>query len=205
MKDDPKKDRPILPFTLKDGFELATTAPPNIPSLVDGFLIQVGTSNLSADPKCGKSTFARQLMVAVAEGRDFLGFPTMQGDALYLYLEGPLGVVQQHFKTPGLTKQRGKVYVFEERIEEKVFGLQRLAENAKSLPNLRLIVVDPVFKLFRLTDSFKPEEMMAAMELLENFAKKHNLHVMGLMHDKKKEERRSPPKFLRQCDVACGS
>src|SRR5712664_685927 len=111
MRNDLKKDRIILPFTLKDGFELASTAPPNIPSLADGLLIQVGTSLLSADPKCGKSTFARQLLVSVAEGRDFLGYPTLQGEALYLYLEGPEGVVSQHFKKLGLTNQHGKVKV----------------------------------------------------------------------------------------------
>jgi RecA-family ATPase len=68
--------RVVLPFKVKDGFELASTAPPTIPCLVDGLLIKVGTSILSADPKCGKSSLAREAMVAVVEGRNFLGFRT---------------------------------------------------------------------------------------------------------------------------------
>jgi AAA domain len=188
MRNDLKKDRPILPFTLKDGFELARTAPPNIPSLVDGLLIQVGTSLLSADPKCGKSSIARQLMVSVAEGRDFLGYPTMEGDALYLYLEGPEGVVQQHFQKLGLSDQRGKVKVIEERMpEDQVFGLQCLSLTIKSLPNLRLIVVDPLSKLLRLKDSGSTDEVTPAMAQLEQFAKEHNLHVMALMHERKRK------------------
>jgi hypothetical protein len=189
MKDeDRKKERVILPFELKDGFELARTAPPNIPSLVDGLLIQVGTSLLSADPKCGKSTLSRQLMVAVAEGREFLGFPTLCGDALYLYLEGPRGVVQQHFQKLGLSDQHGRVKVIEERMEDdKVFGLQRLSKTVKSLPNLKLVVVDPLAKLLRLKDSGNTDEVGPAMELVEKFAKEHNLHVMVLTHERKRK------------------
>src|SRR6267143_3349820 len=156
-KPEPKnetKSSAILPFKIKNGFELATTAPPNIPSLVDGLLIQVGTSLLSADPKCGKSSFARQLMVDIAEGRDFWGFPTLSGDSAYLYLEGPIGVVQQHFQKLGLTNRRGKIHVIDERMpDSRVFGLQRLAETVKDIPNLRLIVVDPLPKLLHLSNS----------------------------------------------------
>ena len=190
-KPEPKnetKSSAILPFKIKNGFELATTAPPNIPSLVDGLLIQVGTSLLSADPKCGKSSFARQLMVDIAEGRDFWGFPTLSGDSAYLYLEGPIGAVQQHFQKLGLTNQRGKIHVIDERMpDSRVFGLQRLAETVKDIPNLRLVVVDPLSKLLRLTNSDSSDDVTPAMELLEKFAKDHNLHVMALVHEKKRK------------------
>jgi len=182
------KKNVILPFKIKNGFELASTAPPNIPSLVDGLLIEVGTSLLSADPKCGKSTLVRQLMVDIAEGRDFWGFPTLSGDSAYLYLEGPIGVVQQHFQKLGLTNQRGKIHVIDERMpDSRVFGLQRLAETVKDIPNLRLVVVDPLSKLLRLTNSDSSDDVTPAMELLEKFAKDHNLHVMALVHEKKRK------------------
>jgi len=190
-KPEPKnetKSSAILPFKIKNGFELASTAPPNIPSLVDGLLIEVGTSLLSADPKCGKSTLVRQLMVDIAEGRDFWGFPTLSGDSAYLYLEGPIGAVQQHFQKLGLTNQRGKIHVIDERMpDSRVFGLQRLAETVKDIPNLRLVVVDPLSKLLRLTNSDSSDDVTPAMELLEKFAKDHNLHVMALVHEKKRK------------------
>ncbi len=182
------KSSAIRPFKIKNGFELASTAPPKIPSLVDGLLIQVGTSLVSADPKCGKSSFARQLMVDIAEDRDFWGFPTLSGDSVYLYLEGPIGVVQQHFQKLGLTNQRGKIHVIDERMpNNRVFGLQRLAETVKDMHNLKLVIVDPLPKLLRLSNSDSSDDVTPAMELLEKFAKEHGIHVMALVHEKKRK------------------
>jgi hypothetical protein len=127
-------------------------------------------------------------MVDIAEDRDFWGFPTLSGDSVYLYLEGPIGVVQQHFQKLGLTNQRGKIHVIDERMpNNRVFGLQRLAETVKDMPNLRLIVVDPLPKLLRLSNSDSSDDVTPAMELLEKFAKDHNLHVMALVHEKKRK------------------
>jgi hypothetical protein len=180
--------RKILPFSMKNGYQLATTAPPNIPSLVSGLLIQVGCSIVSGDPKLGKSSFARQLMVDIAEDRDFLDFPTIGGDCLYLYLEGPLGVVQQHFQKLGHTGERGQIHVIDENMAGGAdFSLRRLSDSIKSLPNLRLIVVDPLSKFLCLKDSTSTDEVVPAMALLEKFAKEHSLHVMALMHEKKRK------------------
>lgn len=189
MNNETKNDgRKILPFTMKNGFELATTAPPNIPALVRGLLIQVGTSILSADPKSGKSTLVRQLMVDVAEHREFVGMPTLGGDCLYLYLEGPIGVVQQHFQKLGHTGQRGQIHVIDESMAAHAsFSLQRLSDTIKTLSNLRLIVVDPLSKLLCLSDSTSTDEVTPAMALLEKFAKEHGVHVMALMHEKKRK------------------
>jgi RecA-family ATPase len=186
---DAAKDTPrIVPFAMKNGFELASTAPPTIPSLVRGLLIEIGTSLLSADPKCGKSTLARQLIVDVAEGRDFLGMPTLCGDVVYLYLEGPLGLVAQHFQKLGHTGRRGQILVIDENMSKtKEESFRRLRENLRNLPNVRLIVVDPLSKLFRLDDSTSTDEVVPAMEQLEKFAKEHRVHVMALAHERKRK------------------
>ncbi len=183
------KDKPrITPFAMKNGYELASTAPPTIPSLVDGLLIEVGTSLLSADPKCGKSSFARQLIVDVVEDRDFLGMPTLCGDAIYAYLEGPIGVVQQHFQKLGHTGRRGQIHVIDERMAAHPdFSLRRLTESIKKTTNLRLLVIDPLSKLLHLKDSSSQDEVVPAMELLEKFAKEHGIHVMALVHEKKRK------------------
>ncbi len=155
---------------------------------MSGLLIQVGTSIVSADPKSGKSTLVRQLIVDIAEYREFLGMPTIGGDCLYLYLEGPLGVVQQHFHKLGHTGQRGQIHVIDENMAGGAdFSLRRLSDSIKSLPNLRLIVVDPLSKLLCLKDSTSTDEVVPAMALLERFAKEHSLHVMALMHEKKRK------------------
>jgi RecA-family ATPase len=184
-----KDNKPrILPFTMKNGYELASTAPPTIPSLVRGLFIEVGTSLVSADPKCGKSSFARQLIVDVVEDRAFLGLPTLCGDAVYAYLEGPIGVVQQHFQKLGHTGQRGQIHVIDEKMAAHAdFSLRRLSESIKNLPHLKLLVIDPLSKLLHLKDSTSTDEVVPALELLEKFAQEHHIHVMALVHEKKRK------------------
>jgi len=182
------EDKQVLPFKVLNGLALKNAAPDKIPSLVDGLLLQVGTSMLVAKPKTGKSSLAMQLAVSVAEGRDFLGKSTLCGDVLYLMLEGPIGVVQQNLKKLGYTEKHGTVHVVHEQMPYRgTEGLERLEETIKSLPKLRLVIVDPAPKLLRLIDSFDPGEVGVAIERLEQFAKNHKLHLMFLVHAKKKE------------------
>jgi RecA-family ATPase len=187
------KDKPILPFKILSGLELMNTAPERVPALVDDLLLQVGVSMLSAKPKTGKSMLARQLGVSVAEGRDFLNRPTLCGDVLYLQLEGPIGVTQQHLKKLRYTETRGKIHVVYEKMPPKgELGLARLVKTIKSLPDLRLVIVDPASKLLRLMDSFNPDEVLLGIETLEQVAKDHNLHLMFLTHAKKKSNEHDP-------------
>src|SRR5258708_17136702 len=183
------EDKKVLPFKTLNGLALKNAAPNKIPALVDGLLLQVGTSMLVGKPKNGKSSLAMQLAVSVAEGRDFLGKRVENpGDVLYLMLEGPLGVVQQNLKKLGYTEKHGTVSVVHEQMPYRgTEGLERLEATIKSLPKLRLVVVDPAPKLLRLIDSFDPGEVGVAIEKLEQIAKNHKLHLMFLVHAKKKE------------------
>lgn len=184
-----QEEKKILPFKTLNGLALKNAAPDKIPALVDGLLLQVGTSMLVAKPKTGKSSLAMQLAVSVAEGRDFLGKQVdYPGDVLYLMLEGPLGVVQQNLKKLGYTEKHGTVSVVHEQMPYRgTEGLERLEATIKSLPKLRLVIVDPAPKLLRLIDSFDPGEVGVAIEKLEQIAKNHKLHLMFLVHAKKKE------------------
>jgi len=179
----------VTPFEIHSGFEMTLSAPENIPYLVNGLLLEVGVSMLTAKPKCGKSTFGRALAVSIAEGRDFLGKPTLCGDVLYLNLEGPRGVLQQEFKKLGLSGQRGAIHVVDERPPlSGELGLQKLEKTIQSLEKLpRLVIVDTAAKLLRLIDSYDPNQVGLAIEELETIAKKYKLHLMFLTHAKKKE------------------
>lgn len=72
--------------------------------LVEG-LIQTGSVNvLAAKPKVGKSTLARQLALAVAQGDDFLGRACpARGTVWYLAFEGRRGDIRAHFRQMGAT------------------------------------------------------------------------------------------------------
>jgi DNA primase len=62
-----------------------------------------GLSVLAAKPKVGKSTLARNLALAVAQGQDFLNRTTTQGSVVYLALEEKRSEVQRHFQKMGAT------------------------------------------------------------------------------------------------------
>jgi AAA domain len=184
-----KEELVIMPFATQTGLELANAAVEEYHGLVDDLLLEVGVSMLAAKPKAGKSTLLRQLAVAIAEGTDFFGKPTLAGDVLYLSLEGPKGAVQQHLKKLGITQNRGTVHVVHEPMPHRgELGLRRLEATIKTFPKLRLVIVDPVGKLLRLADSDSYDEVCLGIEMLEQqIAKQFELHVMFSAHAKKRQ------------------
>jgi hypothetical protein len=184
---DATEHQSIAPFKTRTGLEIISSSPETYPSLVQDMLLQVGVSMLCAKPKTGKSTFARQLSVWVAEGRDFLGKSTMQGDVLILNLEGPIGVLQQHLQKLGYTEKNGVIHIVHEQMPFRgEDGLKQLEATLKPLANARLVVVDPIAKFLRLADSDDYDEVSLGIEKLEQVAKKFNLHLMFLTHGKKR-------------------
>lgn len=182
-----KTKRQCTPFKILNGNALASTAPEKIPGLVDGLLIKQGVSMVVGKPKIGKTSFARQVAVATAEGKDFLGRKTLQGEVLYLNLEGHTDIWRQHFKKLGLRSDQQTMHVIHETMPyDGEEGLRRLEEAIQSIPGLRLVIVDPASKLLRLLDSFDPTEVGIGIEKLEALAKKYNLHLMFTVHAKKK-------------------
>jgi len=183
------KSKNIKPFKLQRGLELMNAAPETYHGLVDELLHEVGVSMLCGKPKTGKSTLLRQLAVCVAEGNiPFFGKPTQCGDVLYLNLEGPKGVVQQHFKKLGLTEKRGVIYFIHQNMPYRgEAGLQQLEATLDVLPNVKLVIVDPVGKLVRLADSDSYDEVTLAVEKLEQIAKKYSLHLLFSTHGKKRQ------------------
>jgi hypothetical protein len=128
MSIETKKDKPSLqPFKTCTGLELANAAPETYHGLVGELLLDVGVSMLCGKPKTGKSTLLRQLAFCVAESIPFLGKPTQCGDVLYLNLEGPKGVLQQHLKKLGVTEKRGVIHVVHQNMPYRgQTGLQQL-------------------------------------------------------------------------------
>src|SRR5437899_415632 len=119
------------------------SVPEKRPSVVDDLLLEAGLSMIAGKPKSGKSTLARQLAVAVANGHTFLGHDTKQGRVLYLSLEGPMEVVGDHFKRMGYTEQRGKIHLVDERMGNRAEGVKRLETTLACLPDCRLVIMDP--------------------------------------------------------------
>jgi RecA-family ATPase len=166
---------------------LAIEAPAKAEYLIDGRLTEAGLSILVAKPKVGKTSFALQAAVAVAEERDFLGWQTKCGDVIYLYLEGPKDLPGRKFARLGYTGRAGQIRVFRKTmpLSFKDDGLALIHGALKKHPKTKLLVVDPLPKLIRVKDGDKYDEVVAAMELLEKTAQKFGVHILCLCHAKK--------------------
>jgi len=178
----------VTPFQTIDGLDVVSGTDEVLTGLVGDLLADVGVSMLVGKPKSGKSSFARQLAVSVAEGRDFLGKEVKTGNVLYLSLEGPKHVVRNHFRALGLTQTRGKVTLVHEHMPAQgELGLEKLKLTLDRVKDVKLLVVDPIGKLLRLANSDDYDQVQPAVELLEKLAKQYTLQLLFLTHGKKKQ------------------
>ena len=173
-------------FRILSALDVMNEAPEKVPCIVEGLLPLVGVSMLCAKPKVGKSSYARQLSVCIAEGRDFLGHSVTSGNVLYVNLEGPKDVLGSHLRKLGYTQTQGKIHVVDQRMPAT--GEEALKGLADVLAELRpqLVVIDPVIKFLRLLDSDKNDLVSPAIEALEVTAKKFATQIMMLVHGKKR-------------------
>lgn len=178
----------VEPFEILDASEMMATVPEKLPCLVEDLLLDVSVSQLSAKPKTGKSSLARQLAVAMAEGYPFLGHVVTRGNVLYVNTEGPGWVVAAHFKKLGYTGQHSKIKVVSQRMPNvNAEGLAKLELALTALP-YSLVVIDTAAKFMRAFDSNNYDLMGLAMEELEDRAKKFKTHIMLLFHNKNRVE-----------------
>lgn len=143
----------IQPLRLSaiSAFEICRT-PPAIPSpIVEGMLFRGGTMMLSAPSKGHKTYTALDLAVAVAAGRDWLGFKTSATPVLYVNLELPPFAASQRLKA--ICHSRGiepPANLFLLNLRGKRVTVETLAREimpyAKSI-NAGLVVIDPYYKL----------------------------------------------------------
>lgn len=150
--------------------------------LVEERLPSGGLSIMAAKPKAGKSTTARCLALAVAQGKDWLGFRTHQGPVFYLALEEKRAEVRRHFEAMGATGD-DPLYVFiEPSPADGLAQLRKAAEMHKPV----LIVVDPLFRFVRVKDGNDYAQVTQALEPLLTLARQTGSHVLLVHHSSKK-------------------
>jgi hypothetical protein len=146
--------------------------------LVEKVLPVGGFAVLIAKPKVGKSTLARNLALAVAQGRDFLGKRTQQGPVIYLALEEKRSEVKKHFRAMGATGEE-EIYIF--AASAPVDALQQIrAVAAEKKP--ALIIIDPLFRFTRVKDGNDYVQVTQALEPLLVLARETGAHVLCVHH-----------------------
>lgn len=151
--------------------------------LVDGLLPAEGTSVLCARPKVGKSTLARNLSLAVAEGEEFLGRATEEGRVLYLAIEENEAELKRHYQDLGVTKSE-KIFIHIGMLPKDIDHYLRWMLST-SKPSL--VIVDPLFRCIRIQDSNDYIQVTRSLEYYSELARKYSCHIMFVHHARKGE------------------
>jgi hypothetical protein len=140
-------------------------------------LPQAGLSILAARPKAGKSTLARNLVLAVARGEPFLGRTTTAGTVLYLALEEKRAELRRHFRKMGANDEPILIYCATAPAD----GVAQLSEAVMQEPPA-LVIIDPIIRLSRMVDSNSYSEVSKALEPFIALARDSGAHVMLVHH-----------------------
>jgi hypothetical protein len=146
--------------------------------VLENVLIAGGVSGVFSKPKVGKSTFARNLCLAVARGEDFLGLKTKKGECIYLALEEREDDLRQDFRAMGAD---GSEPIYVHAASAPAEGIAALCELVRERKPV-LVVIDPLFRLARIRDEKAYAETYTALGPLIDVAREVGTHVMFSHH-----------------------
>ena len=187
--DDLNVDSRLLPNpSPESGFSFMSleelmSATDNVTWLVQDMLTTGGLSLLVAKPKCGKSTLARCLALAVARGGPWLDRDVAQGNVLYVALEDQRAVVRDHFRAMGLgdkPKEPIESFIGSPPKDALDALVDRIRERRPAL-----VIVDPLFRLLNIKDGNDYAEITRALQPLLDIARESSAHVMCVHHARK--------------------
>jgi len=155
---------------------------PNRPMswIVDGLCIESGVSIICGKPKSGKSTLARQMILSVANGYDFLERPCDKSTVLYYALEEIEDEVSRGFRQLGAEGSE-KIYVHVGPIKNSKSHLKQAIEKYQP----KLVVIDPLFRFLKVKDLNDYSEVTHQMEELSLIARSSKAHLCLLHHTNK--------------------
>jgi hypothetical protein len=145
--------------------------------VLQGRLAAGSVSIIASKPKCGKSTLARNLALAVARGESFLGWPVKHGAVLYLALEERAEDVVADFRAMGATGSED-IQIADAGTIPNVLAI---LQDKKPV----LLVVDPLFRLVRIQDGNAYAETYSALGPLIDIARQTGTHILCLHHSSK--------------------
>ena len=153
------------------------------PWLVDHLLTRGGLSLVSGKPGAGKTTFARDMALSVAQGKRWLGRDVAQGGTLYIALEEQKRQVKHHMQLMGATAEDEITFYIQPMHDNPMATLASLI--AQLTPTL--VVIDPVARFLHCKDFNDYAQVSAALDPLIDLAHKAGTHVCLIHHARKGE------------------
>lgn len=159
--------------------ELLDEPEPEIEWVYDRMLPVDGSSILVSRPKVGKSTFGRNLTIAVARGEPFLDRATTQGPVVYVAVgEESKRRVRSQFRRMGATKD-DPIHVHVGQASDNLISEleAKIVETGAVLA-----VVNPLFKGVRILQGNDYAEVTRALVPLIQLAHRTGVHLMCEHH-----------------------
>nr|MDQ3820087.1 AAA family ATPase [Acidobacteriota bacterium] len=150
----------------------------------DRTLPRGGFSIVSSKPKVGKSTWARNLAVAISKGLEFFGRSTVQGVVIYLCLEEKRAEVARHFRRMGASGTG--IIIHTGSTPSDAFTALEAAIDEHSPA---LVIIDPLSRFVRVSDFNSYAEVTRGLEPLIDLARTSacQCHIMAVHHNGKGE------------------
>ena len=181
LKESTTKKRLVPPPDFTSLGELLGEPEEEISWVIDGLLPSGGLSILVAKPKVGKSTIARQLALAVAQGGLFLGRQAIAGRVLYVSLEEKRGEVRAHFRLMGATGSEDIGLYVGSLPEEAHKWLKDEVEKTHPV----LVIIDTLFRFISVTDVNDYAKTTTALSPLLALARDYSAHLLCVHHARK--------------------
>lgn len=145
-------------------------------------VIPIGVTLLAAKPKDGKSWWALECAMAVADGRPALGaFQTVMGDVLYFALEDNLRRMQRRMRKIDPKRRANGNLDIECAVNKFDEGGEKtLKDWLIDHPKARMVVIDNLRRFAPVNGGYSKES--ATIQALNDFALKHQIAMLVVMH-----------------------
>ncbi|MCY4190550.1 MAG: AAA family ATPase, partial [Rhodospirillaceae bacterium] len=153
--------------------------------LLDGVLPLGGLNLLTASPNVGKSTFARCLAVAVAQGRQFLGRKVARGTVLIVSLEDSDRSTYRHFRDIGLADEDPVGMIRLAALPDQYHARLHFLERRIAANKATLVILDTVSKFLRIADSNAYAAVSNALDPLLQVARRTGACILATHHSRK--------------------
>lgn len=172
------------PLTYIDGETLMNTVLPPIHFVISHLLPQ-GLHVLAGAPKVGKSWLSLWLCLQVAKGEPAWGFPTAQGDVLYLCLEDSYSRIQNRLLD--ITDDAPPNLFFTTMSEKLHSGLEQQIERfLTEHPDTVLVVIDTLQRIRNGSNDANPYASdYRDLGILKTLADKHRIAILLIHHLRK--------------------
>jgi hypothetical protein len=147
-------------------------------------------SLLCGAPHAGKSTIARQLAIAIAQGRPFLGRETMKSKVAYWQSEETIEDAVEDFTNSGMTQDDPVVVLHPSPADNHLVELNKVLTEDN---DIRLVIVETLDDFLQMDDlSDNPSARRAFERFDREVVSKHKERVcfLALHHFKKSDEQR---------------